>query len=151
MWGLVNIEIVWIHNNVQSRIHKWCRFFYMLCISFLRMKNYSNTYFKNMNTFFHFFPVFSELLSKAGQTFFQIVLTISAISILVLVHVILLSACARAKLFQSCPALRDSTDCSTAGSSVHGILQARILEWVAVPASRRPFWPRDGTRVSYVS
>ena len=108
----------------------------MLCVSFLRMKNYSNTYFKNMNTFFHFFPVFSELLSKAGQTFFQIVLTISAISILVLVHVILLSACARAKLFQSCPALCDSTDCSTAGSSVHGILQARILEWVALPFSR---------------
>ena len=74
-------------------------FFYMLCVSFLRMKNYSNTDLKNMNTFFHFFPVFSELLSKVGQTFFQIMLTISALSNLVLVHVLLLSACARAKLF----------------------------------------------------
>ena len=40
---------------------------------------------------------------------------------------------------------------SPPGSSVHGILQARILAWVAVPSSRRFFWPRDQTRVSHVS
>ena len=37
---------------------------------------------------------------------------------------------------QSCPTLCDPTDCSPPGSSVHGILQARILEWVAMPSSR---------------
>ena len=37
------------------------------------------------------------------------------------------------------------------GSSVHGILQARILEWVAMPSSRRSSWPRDWTCVSRVS
>ena len=37
------------------------------------------------------------------------------------------------------------------GSSVHGILQARILEWVAMPSSRGSSQPRDGTLVSYVS
>ena len=37
---------------------------------------------------------------------------------------------------QSCPTLCDPTDCSPPGSSVHGILQARILEWVAIPFSR---------------
>ena len=42
----------------------------------------------------------------------------------------------------------DSLDCSTPGSSVHRILQARILEWVAMPSSRRSSWPRDWTRVS---
>ena len=41
-----------------------------------------------------------------------------------------------AKLLQSCPTLRDPMDCSPPGSSVHGILQARILEWVAMPFSR---------------
>ena len=41
-----------------------------------------------------------------------------------------------AKLLQSCPTLGDPVDCSPPGSSVHGILQARILEWVAVPSSR---------------
>ena len=38
-----------------------------------------------------------------------------------------------AKSFQSCPALCSPMDCSPTGSSVHGILQARILEWVAIP------------------
>ena len=44
--------------------------------------------------------------------------------------------CVYAKLLQSCPALCDPMDCSLPGSSVHGILQAGILEWVTVPYSR---------------
>ena len=40
---------------------------------------------------------------------------------------------------------------SLLGSSVHGILQARILEWVAMPSSRGSSRPRDRTHVSYVS
>ena len=38
------------------------------------------------------------------------------------------------KVAQSCPTLCDPMDCSSPGSSVHGILQARILEWVAIPS-----------------
>ena len=52
---------------------------------------------------------------------------------------------------QSCPTLWDPMDCSLLASSVHGILQARILEWAAMPSSRGSFWPRDGTCISYVS
>ena len=37
---------------------------------------------------------------------------------------------------QLCPTLCDPMDCSPPGSSVHGILQARILEWVPIPSSR---------------
>ena len=48
---------------------------------------------------------------------------------------------------QSCPALCDPMDCSWPGSSVHGILQARILEWVAMQSSKGSSWPRDGTQV----
>jgi len=40
------------------------------------------------------------------------------------------------KSLQSCPTLFDPMDCNLLDSSVHGILQARILEWVAVPSSR---------------
>ena len=47
------------------------------------------------------------------------------------------------ELLQSCPTLCDPVDCSLTGFSVHRILQARILEWVAVPSSRRSSWPRD--------
>ena len=42
------------------------------------------------------------------------------------------------KVSQLCPTLCDPMDCSLPSSSVHGILQARILEWVTIPFSRRP-------------
>ena len=54
------------------------------------------------------------------------------------------------KLLQSCPTLQPM-DCSPPGSSVHGILQARILEWVAMSFSRGYSWPRDWTSISCVS
>ena len=49
---------------------------------------------------------------------------------------------------QSYPNLCDATDCSLSGSSVHGIFQARILEWVAISSSRRPSWLMDQTCIS---
>ena len=49
---------------------------------------------------------------------------------------------------QSCQTLCDPMDCRPAGSSVHGISQARILEWVVISFSRGPSQPRDQTRVS---
>ena len=49
---------------------------------------------------------------------------------------------------QLCPTLCDPVDCSLPGSSVQGILQARILEWVAISFSRESSRPRDRTRVS---
>ena len=60
-------------------------------------------------------------------------------------------ACMWAKWLQLCPALCSPMDCSLLGSSVSVILQARILEWGAMPSSRRSSRPRDQTLVSYVS
>ena len=54
-------------------------------------------------------------------------------------------------LSQSCWTLCDPMDCSPPGSSVHGILQARILEWVAMPFSRGSSQPTDWTHVFHVS
>ena len=59
-----------------------------------------------------------------------------------------LSLCSIAQL---CLTLCDLLDCSLPGSSVHGILQARILEWVATSSSRGSSQPRDRTRISCVS
>ena len=59
--------------------------------------------------------------------------------------------CVRAMLLQSCPALWDPVHCSPPGSSVHGILRARILEWVSISYSRRSSWPRDWICISYIS
>ena len=63
----------------------------------------------------------------------------------------LVCARGRAKSLQSCLTLCYPTDCSPPGSSVHGIPQARILEWVAMPSSRESLQPRDQTCISYVS
>ena len=49
----------------------------------------------------------------------------------------------------SCSTLWNPMDCSPPGSSVHGILQARILEWVAISSSRGSSWPKDQTQVSW--
>ena len=56
-----------------------------------------------------------------------------------------------AALLQSCPILFNSMDYSLPGSSVHGILQARILEWVATSSSRGSSQPRDRTCICYIS
>ena len=55
---------------------------------------------------------------------------------------LMLCVCSVAQL---CPTLCDSRDCSPPGSSVHGILQARILEWVTISYSRGSSQPRDQT------
>ena len=49
------------------------------------------------------------------------------------------------------PTLWDPTDCSLPGSSVHGIFQATVLEWIAISFSRGSSWPRDWTRVSRIA
>ena len=51
---------------------------------------------------------------------------------------------------KSCPTLCDPMDCSVPGSSVHGICQARILEWVAISFSRGCSQSRDRTQVSRI-
>ena len=61
------------------------------------------------------------------------------------------SSCTQGLVMQSCPTLCSPMDGSPPGSSVHGILQARILEWVVMPSSRGSFQPRDWTCVSCIA
>ena len=51
---------------------------------------------------------------------------------------------------QSCPTLCDSMDCSLPGFPIHGIFQARVLEWVAIAFFRGSSWLRDWTQVSCI-
>ena len=51
---------------------------------------------------------------------------------------------------QSCPTLCNLMDYSLPGSSVHGIFQAIVLEWIAISFSRGSSQPRDRTRVSHI-
>ena len=59
------------------------------------------------------------------------------------------SVCVCVLVAQSCPTLWDPMDYSPPGS-VHGILQATILKWVAIPYSRGSSWPRDQSHIFYV-
>ena len=68
------------------------------------------------------------------------------LSVLILTLFILTS-----KVAQLCLTLCDPVDCSPPGSSVHGILQARIMDWVAISFSRGSSQPRDRTHVSSIA
>ena len=59
--------------------------------------------------------------------------------------------CVCVLLVQLCPVLCDRTDCSLPGSSVLGIFQARILEWITIPFSKGSSQPRDQTWVSCIA
>ena len=67
-----------------------------------------------------------------------------------LIALIMAYACLRAQSLQSYPTLCDPMDYSLPSSSVHGILQVRTLEWVAMPFSRGSSQPRDWIQVSWV-
>ena len=58
--------------------------------------------------------------------------------------------CVHAKSLQSCPTLCYPMDCCLPGSSAHGILQAKILEWVAIPFSMGSSLLRYQTQVSCI-
>ena len=60
-------------------------------------------------------------------------------------------SCVKLLVTQSCPTLCDPMNCRPPGFSVHGILQVRTLEWVAVPFSRGSSQPRDQTLVSCIA
>ena len=61
---------------------------------------------------------------------------------------IFVTRCVRVQSFQSCLTLCDPMDSNPTGSSVRGIIQARILEWVAMPSFRGSSQPKDQTHIS---
>ena len=78
---------------------------------------------------------------KLGSTLLKATDPIS--EVMIIMSIIIEFLCTNA---QSCPTLCDPMDCSPPDSSVHGISQARILEWVAI-SSRGSSQPRDGTNL----
>jgi len=90
----------------------------------------------------YFFKLFSNLVGKQilfVLLYFQVRFFLS------------LSKWKKALIAQSCWTVWDPMDCSPPGSSVYGILLARILEWNAIPFSRGCSWRRDQTQVSCIA
>ena len=103
-----------------------------------------------MSAFSSFSWLFFDLLRigdlQCCVSFFYTPMWVSYTFIYMCVYV-----CMCAKLLQLCLILCDPVDSCLPVSFVHGILQVRILEWVAMPSSRGSSWCRDRNCVSYIS
>ena len=84
----------------------------------------------------------TELKKKSWQ---------KAVTTVTIITVYTVRVCVCVLVAQLCPTLCNPMDCSPLGSSVHGILQARILKWVAISFCRRSSQSRDGTQVSCIT
>ena len=113
-----------------------------------------------MQYFCHAFAIFiptnmktwSHVFLKSSSFWHWIELCVSLIGCTVCVCVcVCVRACTHAKLLQLCPTLCHAMDCSPPDSSVHGILQARMVEWVAISSFSGSSWPRDRTRGSWIA
>ena len=92
-------------------------------------------FFKSCNRFSFFFPIMTSYYKNFFGSHVVEAFTLPYLKLLT----------------QSCPTLCYPMDCSPPGSSVHRILQARILEWVAISFSRGSSRPRDQTQVSHIA
>ena len=75
--------------------------------------------------------------------------SLNSVSIPLIISIVSL-LCVCVWVAQSCLTLCDPMDCGLLGPSVHGILQAIIVDWVAIPLFRGSSWPRDRTQVSWI-
>ena len=109
----------------------------MLVITFLpRSKRLLISWLQSPSAVTNYFPIIQLLLFSKWKFFI--------LNSLLILYMLLL------KHTQSCPTLCNPMDCSPPGSSIHGILQARILEWVAIPFSRGSSQFKDQTWVSCI-
>ena len=82
----------------------------------------------------------------------QLLITLSLITICYFFYLAMLVVTeSEGKVAQSCLTLCNPMDCSLPGFSVHGILQARILEWVTISFYRGSSQPKDQTEVSWIA
>ena len=91
---------------------------------------------------YHFYFV------PSSQCFLSSYIFMSSLCCMSILRIAIFHVCMHAKSLQSCLTLSDAKDSSLPGSSVYGILQARIPEWVAMPSSRGSFSHRDWTLIS---
>ena len=104
--------------------------------------------FKLGQTWYYVIFIYISLASGEADFIYLYITVFVFLDIFTSYNIRELYICACAKSFQSCLTLCDPTDCSPPCSSVHGLLQARILEWAAIPFSSRSFPFRDQTWLS---
>ena len=141
-------------SEFSKKPHQICRILLNLN-QFLQKVTFLLSVFQSYRKFFFFFPI-STLIDIPHLKFYVLPLSLFLslfpvfsecelllLSLLNPIFIYLMFIKLSAKSLQSCPTLCDPMDCSSPGSSVHRILQARILEWVATSSSRGFSGPRD--------
>ena len=98
------------------------------------------------HTHTHSFVTFSSIIS-----YYKILSIVSCVMQQVIVDYLSYTWKVKVLVAQSCPTLCNPMDYRPPGSSVHGILQTRILEWVVTAFSRGSSWPRDWTQLSCIA
>ena len=103
------------------------------------------------DNFFFFFSTFLGLINiKCVWVFFFFFFSLSLERMITQLNLNSVKERKWKKVAQSCPTLCDPMDYSLPGSSIHGIFQARILEWIAISFCRRSSRPRDSTQISRI-
>ena len=146
------VSIRTVLSLVQSRQLVWCLYFFFSFFSCFFPFSFSSTFVPNWfllresHTWADIWHQFNRTLlsCKTCPLFWQLKPNYW-FTICTQVHYV--HACL---VTQSCMTLCDPLDCSPPGSSVHEIIQARILEWVVMPSSRESSWPRNQTLISCV-
>ena len=142
--GLYSLSVSSVHGNLQARILKW------VAISFSRGSSrprdrtlISCIAGRRLKTVFPYFLL--------GQGYMTLLTFPNDWSSLMWPSSLFCLAAGEVLVAQACLTLFDPMACSPWSSSVHGIFQARILEWIAIPFSRGFSLPRDWTRVSCIA
>ena len=149
------------HSHVLSLFFYWVVFFLWTCRNSFE-KNILGTHPLTVTVVANIFLLFVVCLftfsnwNTVGFAMLYKFLLYSKVTVIIYIHMyvcvcVCVCVCACAKSLQLCLTLSDSVDCSPPGFFVHGISQARILEWVAIPFSRGSSWPRDRTQVSCIA
>jgi len=128
----------WLSKKLKSKMRKSSEGY----LSWIQIKC-SSLPFQDITWFFSCALICMDVLGGSGSGTYVCVQSLEGFYY---VH-----ACMCAKSLHLCLTLCNSLDCSPPGSSVHGILQARILEWVPMPSSRGSSQPRDWTQVSRIA
>ena len=126
-----------LNRNLKTFFHIYT-FFYSI-------RSRKNSW--NLKPFFHIYTFFYSIRSRKNSWNFK---ANSKLSVWQQPPDNLRNEVKWSEVTQLCPTLCDPVDCSPPGSSVHGILQARVLEWVTISFSRGSSWPRYRTQVSHI-
>ena len=137
----------WYLNKAHKVLHDMVLFCSLSSPSVTHALQHNHTAQPSQALYYPLQNSYSHLRTTSDKTCLKILGKIASLLVVLWCNYLLTVS----EVAQSCLTLCDPVDCSPPGSSVHGILQTRILEWVAISFSRGSSQPRDWTQVSRIA